>query len=77
VVVGKETGKLVTLRKTDSCEPVWTEKVVRVRTSDWCTEKQYCPGPVITKRCKDDRLLDFDPCTSHYCPGMTVCCKMQ
>src|SRR5205823_4821598 len=65
--------------KTYTCEPVWTERCVKVRSGSWCVEKKYCAGPMVTKRIKSPGCWSFDPCTctSRYCPGTTTTCCVE
>jgi hypothetical protein len=61
------------------CEPVWEEKQIKVCSGYWKDEQVFCPGPVVTKKCKLPDTCCFDPCTckSHVVKGQTVCYQEQ
>jgi hypothetical protein len=61
------------------CKPVWEEKQVKVCCGEWATEQVYCPGPVVTKRCKLPDTCCYDPCSCcpKVIPGKEVCYQVQ
>src|SRR5438132_14377574 len=74
-----ERGTRERVCKTYTCEPVWTDKCEKLCTGEWKEERQYCPGPVVTKCCKTPGKCVFDPCTctTRYCPGESVSYQVQ
>ena len=67
------------LCRTYTCEPVWTTHCIKVQTGCWQEEKQFCPGPVVHRTCRQPGTWTFDPCTCtcRYCPGPVVTYAVQ